>query len=266
MTASGSGRGAAAPAPSPVSRAKITAAAPRASARTTRRDAAAGIVKPKKVRGVGGPLMMCFGILGFMGLVAGILFVTKSSEKKKVEALKTAEEEKYENNIKLGFEYYQKAETQGLLYCMGKENEALLGDKAKMREKLFAPFVGDDKVYNVLYERRFKDKKAKEKPEQEFLFPERNRIDRTEKGEMKNEIRVVYGFADNKTIPLVVASKNIKPQEGDQANLNGQITIMVKAEEDHIFKTTRDHKPQPAPGAPAAETPPATEKAPEPAK
>lgn len=241
--------------------------APAASARSSRRDAGAGIGKPKKQRGVGGALMVCFGALGFLGLVAGILFVTKSSEKKKVESIKNENLERYESNIKLGFDYFQKAETQGMLYCMGKENEALLGDKAKLREKLFAPFVHDEKIYNVLYERRYKDKKAKEKPDQEFLYPERNRIDRTEKGELKNEIRVVYGFAENKTIPLVVASKTIKPQEGDQANLNGSITVMVKAQEDNIFKTTREHKPQNPPGGAAAGgTAPATEKAPEPAK
>jgi hypothetical protein len=259
MTASGSGRGAAASAPAPVSRAKITAAAPRASARTTRRDQAGGVGKPKKTRGVGGALMVCFGALGFMGLVAGVIFVTKNSEKKKVENAKNEEQEKYENNIKLGFDYFAKAETAGLLYCMGTDKD--INEKEKMRDKLFAAFKGDDKVYNVLFERRYKDKKAKEKSDQEFLFPERNRIERTEKGEMKNEVRVVYGFADGKTIPLVVGSKNIKPTEGDQANLGGSITIMVKAQEDHIFKTTRDAKPKNA-----VESAPATEKAPEPAK
>ncbi|HYG76314.1 MAG TPA: hypothetical protein VEK08_15015 [Planctomycetota bacterium] len=247
MPASTSGRAPAAPAP--VSRSKMTAASPAprasgASARISRRDQGDGGGRPIKKKQRGGPeLMIAGGVIALLGIVAAVIYVNKSKKINDVESGKREQQELFDNNMKLGFDYYMKAENSGLPYVLGREKDDIINDEQKLASRLFSQFQGDDKVYNVLFERRYKDKKAKEKTDQKFMFPDKNRIERVDRGTEMNKVRVTYGFAENKSIPLVWAEKIIPSEQGDQANLGGKITVLVKATEDNVLRAAKERKP-----------------------
>jgi len=219
-------------------------AAPKAvgiSARS-RRDDSGKAPKMKKRRG-GPELIIAAGIIAVLGIVSAVIFVNKNKKINEVESSIKEHQDIFDTNMKTGYDGYMKAENSGLLYVLGKEKDDIMNDEAKLTSRLFAPFQGDDKVYNVLFERRYKDKKAKEKTDQKFMFPERNRIERIEHGKTVNEVRVTYGFAENKSVNLVWAEKLVNAEKGDQANMGGKITILMKATEDKVFKAAREKKP-----------------------
>lgn len=184
---------------------------------------------------MGKELLLCFGVLALMGIGAVVLGVIRSGQAKKVTDIKGERERIFNDNMKLGFDMYQKAETIGLLWVMGKDDKAT-------DDKLFGPFKNDDKVYNIVYDRNYKDKKNASKMEQKAMFPDRLRVEKVEHGKEDNGIRVSYGLADNKSLCIVLASKPIKPQEGDSANLGGMITIIAKAEQDDFFTKAKTAK------------------------
>jgi hypothetical protein len=189
----------------------------------------------KRARGVGKELLICFAVLGFMGVGAVVLGVIRSGQAKKVSVIKDERERIFNDNMKLGFDTYQKAETAGLLWVMGKDDKAT-------DDKLFGLFKNDDKIYNIVYDRNYKDKKNASKMEQKAMVSDRLRIDKVERGKEDNGIRVSYGLADNRTRCIVIASKPIKAQEGDSANLGGMITIIANAEQDDFFLKAKTAK------------------------
>jgi hypothetical protein len=55
-------------------------------------------------------------------------------------------------------------------------------------------------------------------------------------------LALTYGFAENRTIPVVIAEKRLRPTDGDAANTGGLIMVIVKAEKDHIFEKAQQAK------------------------
>jgi len=201
-----------------------------------------GVSSKRKVRGVGKELMICFGVIAVLAVAAVVLFFVQRSHNviiiRKIEVLK----EIFERNMKLGFDTYQRAENAGLLFVTGKDDKAT-------DDKLFGAFKSDSKIYNVIFDRIYKDKKNQTKTEQRSMFKDRLRIESIEsKGREENGVSANYGFAEDKTIPIVVAKKFIKPVQGDSANLGGAIMVIAKAESDDVFENAK--KPRAAPAAP----------------
>ena len=229
----------------PVPRVSGRAAPPAAaSTRSSRRSAVGrpddGAPVKKKVRGVGKELMICFGILGFMALTAVVLYIVLSGRNKEIIIRVTEQKDIFKRNMKLGFDSYQRAETVGLLYVLGKEPTAT-------DDKLFGPFKSDDKIYNVVYDRVYKDRRNQPKTEQKAMHTDRLRVDSIEKSEEDKDsgVRVKYGLAENKTIPIVIASKMIKGPKDDNANMGGSITVIAKAEADEVFEKAKKPKATP---------------------
>lgn len=209
--------------------------APAASTRPSRRLAAeSGAPVKKRIRGVGKELMICFAVLSVLAVVAVVLGVIRSRQKRDAARIIKDREEAFEHNMKLGLETYQRAENAGLLFVMGKEQTP--------DEKLFGPFKNDDKVYNIIFDRVYKDKKNNVKTEQKAMFVDRLKVESVEHGREENGIRINYGLAENKTVPIVIARKPVKPAEGDSANLGGNITIIARAEPDEYFEKAKTAK------------------------
>jgi hypothetical protein len=193
----------------------------------------------KKVRGVGKELMVSFGVIGLMAVAALVVYIVVSRSNREKTRWQEEQAKILESNMKLGFDSYQRAENAGLLFVMGKDEKAA-------DDKLFGPFRGDDKIYNVLYDRIYKDRRNKPMTEQKAMFADRRTgVGSIEKFKEENGVRVNYGFAENKTIPIVIARKMIKQTPGDNANLGGEITVIVKAATDHIFENAKKPKTGP---------------------
>lgn len=92
------------------------------------------------------------------------------------------------------------------------------------------PFVLDNTVYNVVYERYYKDAKGNERIQQHALFSERLRILKIDHGIERDGARMNYAFAGaEKEKNIVIASKQILPPAGDTVNLSAIIHVMVFA-------------------------------------
>jgi len=235
------------PAPSgraPVSAKSIAPAevAPRASQRgkasgkSQRSERAGGVGGKKKVRG-GPELIIAGGVLGLLAIACGAFYVMRTNEKKQVLGELEKRVEILNKNWKKGEEAFARADTAGRLYVMGKEEFS--------PDKQLAPFKGDADIWNVIYEKRYKDKKAADKTEVKAVDDTRMKLyPMNSPAKAEGDFSMTYGFADaEKKMPVVIASKNIKGPEGDTANLGGKITVVVKAEEDHNFENARNYKP-----------------------
>lgn len=246
---------AAAPAPRPASSARMAPAAPSASgrgsarvappppaapARASARKSAAGRGrgddggKKKKVRAVGGKelLLAAAGIAILAGIVMFLAFRNSSRQKAANDAVsKAAEAEK--TNFDAGEKTFNLAYEKGRDLLFGKEefNEA----------KHFGGFKSDPAIYNVVYERRFKDKKGNEKPQQNAMYPDRLSLIKTEYATEREGIRINYALADGKATNVIIATKNLKPPEGDTLTVSATLTVIVKAPvEDSKFDRARN--------------------------
>ena len=222
--------------------------APRAGAGPAGANAAGTGPKKKKQRG--GPELIIIGaILGVAILGTLVFAMYQNSRVKARDQGLEAEKKIYEDNIKLGKDAYQIAEESGKLFILGKEsgvpehnNDPL---PANLKEKLFGQLGKDSQVYNVIYNRDYKDKHNKPLTDQRVLYMDKLRIDKMAVGEVDNEVDIRYGFAENKTIPVVLATKNIKGDETDAANAGGQITVIVRAKNDAKFENVLHPKAPP---------------------
>jgi len=191
----------------------------------------------KKIRGNGQELLICFGVLAAMGLIALLLYSQRTHEQQDADANKQQQEKIFKDNMQRGFDAYKRAESAGLLYVSTGE--------AATDDKLFGPFRNDDRVYNVIYDRIFKTPRVPVMTEQKAMSQDRQRFERMEDFSSQDPVtgvRCCYGFAENKGLSVVVASKMIRPKEGDDVNLPGTITIIVRADNDDKFERARHPK------------------------
>lgn len=192
--------------------------------------------KKKGGKGVGGKeLMIAFAIIA---VLAGIVIVKSMSNNAKIKGIKDAENAKLEaqtKNYEAAAKLARSAEDKAALMLVGKEEFE--------EGKHFGSFKADPGVYNVIYERSYKDKKGEEKHFHKALYPDRLTFVKTGFGTEENGVRINYALADNKASNVVMAVKNIKLPEGDNLNVSAMITVIVKAPmEDPRFDLARNAK------------------------
>jgi len=177
------------------------------------------------------------------------LTAQRSREQKESEAYGQAQEKIFNENMQRGFASCLRAEKAGLSF--------ITTGQASSDDTLFGPFRNDDRIYNILYDRNYTDGRVAVITTQKVMHPERTQIERMDGiNSQDGGVRCCYGFAANKTMPLVVASKLIKVgeaaakpkdgetkfKEGEITNLGGTITVIVKADNDDRFDRVRQAK------------------------
>jgi hypothetical protein len=199
----------------------------------------------KKIRG-SPALLYCFGGLAVLGVLALVVYFSKSSKMKEVKEVLKQREETFENNMSKAKSAFERAHNAGLLWVIGQEPGANPEEKTldpKLREKLFGSFASDPNIYNVIMEWNYKDKKQKDRENKQFLYPDRLKVEKIDnQGREDNGLALTYGFAESRTIPVVIAEKRLRPKDGDTANSGGLIMVIVKAEKDHIFEKAQQAK------------------------
>ena len=190
----------------------------------------------KKGRGGGTELMIAAGVIVFLGLIALVLHSQRKGEKEQADRDIAAAEKSFNANMQAGFSALGRAENAGFAFVTGKDTK--LSD-----DQLFGPFRTDDRVYNVIYDRNFKDERIPFRSDQKAMSEARLRVERMDTiGREENGAKCCYGFADNRSQPIVIAAKSFKAADGDAVNLGGTITVVVKVETDRKFERAKQPK------------------------
>lgn len=216
-------------------------------------------------------LIAAGGLLAILAIALTVGYL-RSGERKKNEDVVEVQVRILESNVKLAKDELKKAVDLGTLFSVGKETI-----DPKDPSKLFAPFKGNSKIYNVIYNRDYKDKKQTEKHDMFALVddPDHRALKELNKTGIPDEkdLIVKYGLASDKDklIPVVLATKIIHPAKEDLVNTGGKIMVVVLAEEDDFFRKAIqkviEGPKQPAPTeTKPTETKPAEPKAPAPAE
>ena len=173
--------------------------------------------------GGGKVLMICLGVTGLLLIVCIVLWVQKSGEKRVYEKGKQEKEYAKEQNIDRAYSAFKLAERAGLNYVMGR-------DAAAKDEVLFGTLRGKENIYNIIFYRRFKDMKLKEKLEEKYLDPSRVKAVGTLALLAEKEgIKINEGVAEDDKMPIVIAQKSYPAETGDKINAGGEILVIVKA-------------------------------------
>lgn len=214
-----------------------------------------------KARGAGGKeLMIAAGILGLLMLTVVFYYFLRSNQKRDVESKLEQRQEMEKSNWKLAKEKSELADQVGHLWIQG-------GDETS-EDKLKAAFASDESVYNVIFERKKKDKRGHE--DSKVVPAKDGRMGSIGSLNFVNDetsgLHMEYAYVEGKTIPVVKAVRNIGAKDGDPLNLGGTITVLVLAKEDEHFKNAKNAVRAPAKegeGGAAPATNPAPDAAPE---
>lgn len=198
-----------------------------------------GVDQPKKkgkAKAVGGKeLLIAFGVIALLAAVVIFKSMSTNSQIKAVNDAKEAKEQAQIKNYEAAEKAVRAAEDKGALLLVGKEEF----DEGKH----FGSFKADPGIYNVIYERTYKDKKGEEKHFHKALYPDKLTFMKTGYGKEENGVRINYALAENKTVNVVMGVKNLKLPENDNLNVNAMVTVIVKAPmEDSRFDAARAAK------------------------
>lgn len=166
---------------------------------------------------------MVIGIaLGVIALMVVGAIVVYSNNNAKIRDAKATEErmkKAREDNEATGLKYMQAALEAGAPYIRGEAPEA-------KEETLFGSLRGQPDVYNVIFERSYKDRRNKSQTEQKKMNGNTS-YNQTSQDWKKEDITMHTGTSSDGQ-PLVVSKRQVAAKEGDKANLGGWVIVMVK--------------------------------------
>ena len=200
-------------------------------------------------KGVGGPELMIAGGVILVLVVAVIAFYfMKTGEQREANRATEEMHATEKENFKIARERMEQADQAGRAWCQGDEGIA--------DDKLIASLAGDEKIYNVIFSRKKKDKRGKEDEKQVSAHPEHmgpvGSLNFTN-DEVK-DLHMEYAFAEGRSVPLVKAVRSIAPKDGDPLNMGGSITVLIRAKDDAHFQKAKNPPPPKDPAkAPEAE-------------
>ncbi len=181
----------------------------------------------KKTGGGGGTeMMICLGVLGVLVIAVGVFWKIKKDEQAAYAQSIREKRRAREANLNRAYKAFINAERIGKPFVIGNATDA-------KPEDLLSSLKGDDKIYNVIFDRNYKNKKNKAETQQIAMDSSRMRVTRYGKSEIKTGITMTYAKANNETLPVFLAEKTYKAEEGDKVNQGGRITVIVLAEEEN---------------------------------
>lgn len=166
---------------------------------------------------------MVIGIaLGVIALMVVGAIVVYSNNKAKLRDAKTTEErikKAREDNEAAGLKYMQVALEAGAPYIRGETPDA-------KEDALFGTLRGQPDIYNVIFERSYKDRRNKSQTEQKKMNGNTS-YNQTSQDWKKEDITIHTGTSSDGQ-PLVVSKRQVPAKEGDKANMGGWVIVMVK--------------------------------------
>lgn len=171
-------------------------------------------------------MFIAVGIIAVLAVVVIAVYFRVSSTNRKIAAEKLRKQRKWDANKELVLKMFRKVEPVGKPYVLGKTDPKISHDK------LFAAFRGDDRFYNIVFARNYKNKHNKPKKDYRKLNPEITSVGiRKDKSEQIHGIVISMGYASNdKTQEIVTAQKEYPPEDPkSKVNLGGHVMVIVKA-------------------------------------
>lgn len=224
-TARTSGRGEAeSPRPSARTSARSSAreSGVRASGRTSQRGDAETSGRRSTRRSNKGDGMVIGIALGVIALMVVGAIVVYSNNNSKIRDAKATEErikKAREDNEAAGLKYMQLALEAGAPYIRGDMPDA-------KEDALFGALRGQPDIYNVIFERSYKDRRNKSQTEQKKMNGNTS-YNQTCQDWKKEDITIHTGTSSDGQA-LVVSKRQVAAKEGDKANLGGWVIVMVK--------------------------------------
>lgn len=179
----------------------------------------------KKGGGGGTELAICLGVIVILIVAVIFFWMKRDTEFRQYKQAKRQLRKAREENVNRAYRAWQNAYQVGRAFVTGEQPDA-------KPEDLLGPFQGKENIYNVIFDRQYKDKKNKPAEQQIAMDKSRLRVMRYGSPTTKDKITMYYGMAEGETLPIMLAEKFISAQEGDKKNMGGKITVIVKAEKE----------------------------------
>jgi hypothetical protein len=177
----------------------------------------------KKSSGGGTELAICLGVIVVLIVAVIFFWMKRDSEFKQYKQEVRLKKKARETNVSRAYKAWQQAYQTGKSFVMGRAPDA-------KPDELLGPLRSNPDIYNVIFDRSYKDKRNKQAEQQVALDTSRLRVMRYGAATVRDGIAMYYGMAEGETLPIMLAEKFIEAEKGDKKNLGGKITVIVKAE------------------------------------
>ena len=204
----------------------------RKSSRTMRSEAAsqqAGRPESQRRGGVAGPrggsggrfLAVFLVVIVLLVVVCASLYMVKESARRRREEVDWRRKVKKDETSLRAYGCFVKAYSTGLSFVTGRKTDMT-------DDQLFAPFRGDEKVYNVVYTRNFRDQRGRSTFDQRILDKSRTNIQESGTTVSREAVLMKAGKLSDDT-PIMTARRTYAPEPGNTTSEGGEILVIVYA-------------------------------------
>jgi hypothetical protein len=150
-----------------------------------------------------------------------VLYVAKARERIRIEREEELERREKAESEARAHEYAMKAHVAGANFVTSR-------DLSVTDEQLFARFRGDDKVYNVVYTRNYKDVHGRSQFAEKVMDKNRTNIQETGTAFTRDSVQIKKGQLNDGTT-IMVARRAYAPEPGNAISEGGEILVVVYA-------------------------------------
>jgi hypothetical protein len=202
--------------------------AARGSARSSQRGGAGGSFRGSRrtTKSGGTELIILGSVIGVLAVIVIFVFIWVNNRNQSTLAEKHREERFNKKCRELAISAFARVEKLGRDFVMGKIDPKI------SREELFKDFLSDDTFYNIMFVRRYSQRK------QEGTDPRKMHEEITEVGisnkpiPSEGDLRITFGQAshDKSSEKLVWAEKSFQPDDPkEKVNLGGKVVVLIRA-------------------------------------
>jgi hypothetical protein len=173
-------------------------------------------------RGGGGGRFLAVFLVVIVLLVAvcATLYVAKTRKEARILKQIQEEQEKTAANRERAYQCFMKAHQAGANFVTSR-------DPNVTDDQLFGLFRSDDKTYNVVYTRNYKDR-GQSRFVQKMMDPNRKSIQEFGNPFVRDNVQIKTGKLDDDT-PIMTARRTYAPDPGNTISEGGEILVIVYA-------------------------------------
>ena len=179
-----------------------------------------GAAGPRGGGGGGRFLAVFLVVIVLLIAVCAALYVSKTRERIRTGIVDDLERREKAESEARAYEYAMKAHVAGANFVTGR-------DLNVTDDQLFAPFRGDDKVYNVVYTRNYRER-GQSRFVQKMLDKNRRSIQEAGTGFVRESVQIKKGAAEG-TVRVMTARRTYASDPADKVNEGGEILVVVYA-------------------------------------
>jgi hypothetical protein len=172
-------------------------------------------------RGGGGRFLAVFlVVIVLLVAVCAALYVARTRERIRIDHGDEIDRQAKVESEGRAYEYAMKAHVAGANFVTGR-------DLNVTDDQLFAPFRGDDKVYNVVYTRNYRER-GQSRFVQRMLDKNRRSLREAGTGIVRESVQIKKGAAEGADC-VMTARRTYASDPADKVNEGGEILVVVYA-------------------------------------